>query len=569
MKPTTKFDRLLESRRFWLVPLLAYCIYAFKELSLPGLYMDAANPDYHAAWLGRGLHQMPAWIYPDNIIFGEFRMPLLNSLYGGNPTAYLAAAFFGFFGFGLGEVRLFHALLGLSLIAAWIQALRVWRAGAFASALALSWLALDPTFLLAWRTQYYLQLFPAIFMALGLTQLGRHFHQPQSNRSGHHLWWAGGWLGFAGYGYFIFVIYAFVIICVYTHALKKSRPQRVFWPLCGGTAIGVFPYVYAHFSILLNVGASGYLDMLRGLQGAYGVVNVDQGGWMRRLSVVVHKLDLLLAGKGVGIMMFGDLTEPAGMSAFKAILLTIAVSSCLALVLKRRLSEKFASDGLPVNASPALLLRLLFTMMLAHMGFGLALGEPLQMQHYVMLLPIVAAMFAVTWTVVAARASPGNLRCMGAAMVVVVGVAMALNVFLCSNVFERLKSEGGNGLYSDVINIAAAHLSTQGAESALLFPQWGYWMGMSTIIGPRMSMYETPSLDAMTARMKQDTALIEHRDVTLVLGHEVMDLSLPAIDAKVAQFAQETGLNVLDRIVVHGRNGRDRIVLVRMKRGVR
>ena len=38
---------------FYLFPCLVFSIFGFKDLGLPGLYMDSVNPDYMAAWMQR------------------------------------------------------------------------------------------------------------------------------------------------------------------------------------------------------------------------------------------------------------------------------------------------------------------------------------------------------------------------------------------------------------------------------------------------------------------------------------------------------------------------------------
>lgn len=78
--------------------------------------MDSVNPDYIVAWLLRGDHHIPGWIYTDNYLAGEYNFPIMNSLYGGNITAYIGLFFFRVFGFGLEQVRIFHAFLGMLLL---------------------------------------------------------------------------------------------------------------------------------------------------------------------------------------------------------------------------------------------------------------------------------------------------------------------------------------------------------------------------------------------------------------------------------------------------------------------
>jgi hypothetical protein len=258
--------------------------------------------------------------------------------------------------------------------------------------------------------------------------------------------------------------------------------------------------------------------------------------------------------------------DSAASSAFQRAFLVVVAIGGLALALWHGLRKGSPAERSRRPASPTLLIRLLVVVLVMHLLLGLALGEPLQLQHYVMLLPVMAAMLAAGWTSIAAGVAIGGTKLMNAVAVIALGIAIALNVMLCASVFDRLRKEGGVGLYSDVINVAAAHLQVQRGDGALLFPQWGYWMGITTIVGPRMSMYETQTLEKMVARLQQDPDLKKHRDFTLVLGHEVGALPMEAIDTMAAEFARATGLAIADRTLIVGRNGRDRVVLVRMKR---
>jgi hypothetical protein len=335
---------------------------------------------------------------------------------------------------------------------------------------------------------------------------------------------------------------------------------RVFQPLCASAAIGWSPYLYAHLSILASIGPTGYMKTLRGLQGTYGVVNVGQGGWVDRLMLVWNKIDLLVAGRGIDITIFGNGPESGAGSAVARTLLVAVALGGMAMTLRQYVTKR---KPLPL---PEMLVRLLFAVLLIHLVLGLALGEPLQMQHYVMLLPVMAAMLAAGWTSIVAGMMAGTAKLTRAAAMTTVGIAIAFNIVLSSNVFDRLREEGGVALYSDAINVAAAYMKVQPIDGALLFPQWGYWMGMATIIGPRMSMYETQTLEKMVVRFRQDANLKKHRDFTLILGEEVRAVPIETIDATMADFARATGLDIADRIVVRGRNGRDRLVLVAMKR---
>lgn len=205
-----------EIKNYWICffPILIFAIFGLKDLMLPGIYMDAANPDYHAAYMMRGDVPAPAWMYRDNYLFMSF--PLLNSLYGGNFIAYPAMAFFSALGYGIPQFRMYHVLIGIVLLVCLMWCLRKWQVPKVVVAITACVLAVDPTFLFAWRTQYYLQLVPLIFFFLALGLLAQwHSDATAGPRSNARYWWAGILLGFAAFCYFVFAFYAAAIILVF------------------------------------------------------------------------------------------------------------------------------------------------------------------------------------------------------------------------------------------------------------------------------------------------------------------------------------------------------------------
>ena len=84
--------RLFRTLRFLRIPAFAaaaavvlavYGFVASREITLPGVYMDAVNPDYLVVKLLNWHHARPltAWVLPGNYLHD--RVPILISLYHG------------------------------------------------------------------------------------------------------------------------------------------------------------------------------------------------------------------------------------------------------------------------------------------------------------------------------------------------------------------------------------------------------------------------------------------------------------------------------------------------------
>src|SRR4030095_8521917 len=76
---------------------IAYAIVGSHQIDLPGVYMDAVNPDYLTVrvlnWNG---YPIPAWVLPGNYPFDH--IALLTQLYHGMQQAWLGLPFFWLFG---------------------------------------------------------------------------------------------------------------------------------------------------------------------------------------------------------------------------------------------------------------------------------------------------------------------------------------------------------------------------------------------------------------------------------------------------------------------------------------
>lgn len=564
----------------WILPLVAFGILALRDPAVPGVYMDAVNPDYLAAWLLRGDLVMPAWIYPDNYLAGQFKYPLLNSLYGGNIPAYLGLLFFGLSGFGLEQLRLFHALFGAILLISVYVALRRWRVAPWAALLAVTLLALDPNFVFAWRTQFYLQLVPAIFLFAAIGLLGRDFAQRGMGAgSGWRLWVAGVCLGFAAYCYFIYAFHAAAVVIIYAVTLRRRpSPWRIALPLVFGTMVGWSPYVYAHVSIILDAGFDGYVEMMRGLQSTYGVIDNGQGGALSRMHEVWVRLARLFGGSGIHGQILGTSATSASLTWLHAALLVSGPLIALGGFLSRRRGAVSGParpgavfDGeTPDMASAAMLVRLMLGLLVAHLVLAFGIGKPLGLQHYIPFVPVVYAALAagLAWAAGAGPAASHAARSplLRNAMLITGGAAVMLNVALSGQFMRNLSAHGGAGLYTDAINVAAERLKRRSPDDVLLFPQWGYWMGAVVLMGPHSHVFTSASLKQMEDQLGQDPLLQKSRSFVLVIGKETVKGKEDDVRAALAAFAGATGLQIREITRCAGRNGGEPLWLVEARR---
>ena len=156
----------------YLFALPATLLFAWGSLSqfdLPALYFDAVNPDYLVLRLISTPKNTPVSLVPGNLVLNVF--PVLIQIYHGALPFYLGAPFYLLFGTGMFGVRVAHGAFGLAVIAALAFAMRAMKMNPVVAGFALVALALDPGFVYAFRTQFYITVLPLalVFIALGLS----------------------------------------------------------------------------------------------------------------------------------------------------------------------------------------------------------------------------------------------------------------------------------------------------------------------------------------------------------------------------------------------------------------
>lgn len=528
-----------------LLPVLVFLVLGLRELGLPGLYMDAVNPDYLGVWVRQPAGEMPAWIYPDNALAPGYELPLLNSLYGGATTAYLAAAAFELFGSGIGTVRLLHVAYGVGLLLLVYRLVEAASGSRVAASVATVLLAVDPSFVYAWRTQYYLQLFPNLFLfGATLLALGLSGRAGRSRRLA--LAGIGAFAGFAAYGYFVYAMYAVVLLVVVVRRLPAGTRLGGLRDYSAGFAVGWLPYVFAHLSIVVQGGTGFWWQSIAGLQDAYGVADDVGTGLGSKLTYTVSRLATVAGGDQVaGVVLARDAaTEAAGIAV-----LALAVSAVAAgLVLLRRPSHAPVDDVAGATGS-ALSLELVAGLLVAQLAFGALLGRPLEPQHYVAVLPWLYVGAGVGgWAICSAWARTGDLvRWPVRAAGVLAGLLGLLLVTGTLALHAELVRTGGRGWYSDAVNRVGVELQNLPQDSVAVFPQWGFWMGAAIIEGGDTVLWHEADVSTVPARIAREPRAPFYAVVLTPAQAEA---------GAVAALTRETGMGLYEQRDVLDRQGR-------------
>lgn len=552
------------------IPALIFLILSLQHTYTPGIYMDSVNPDYLSAWLLKGSKVIPAWCYPDNYLAGMYQYPLLNSLYGGNPTAYLATVFFWITGFGLEQLRVFHAIIGTALLVSWVWCLRKWKCPVWIIVLCALGLAVEPNFFFSWRTQFYLQLTPGIslFFALGL--LGQNYFSEKNNCK-KKLAIAGVLLGFAAYCYFIYAFYAAAIIVIYTLFSPNIHysKAKTFTLLSIFAIVGWSPYIYAHLSIILNIGFDGYITQLKDLQNIYQIGSVNPQFQMSRLDYLGNKLGALFGAAGLETLILKQHTVSDTLRMLHSVFLVVPVLTVFAIAtVVKTANTKCTRVNDNDKGAHAVLPAILAGIIIMHMLFAIVIGTSLGLQHIMPLIPISAACLATTLSFTAKKVMTEDRIKRSA--IALMALIMAGNVIIdCVRSWQlmgRLSTESAQPFYSTTINTMAEELKDEPEGSVLLFPQWGLWMGAVTLLGPKYDVLEAQDIPGMIEKLNSNNELLKRNNYTLVLGYGINGDDKASLMQHAETFAKAMQFSIVKERTIQDMNKKDGILIVSFSR---
>lgn len=457
--------------------VLALTLFAaayLRDLGLPGLYMDAINPEY----LIPGILEPPqplAYIVPGNHLGGRFPL-LTGTVYHGSAQLYAALPFLAIFGSDLIVFRVFQLMVGGVILA---LLLRMSASGAVGSKRVIAVgaagaVALDPSFVLALRTQAYSTIFPLLLLLGSVLLL-------QAWRDGRRPWLrlvaSGILFGLAVFSYFIF---AFFFPALLWLVLRRPHPggERRTWSAAflwlAGSVVGYAPLICG--MLLMRNELGGWPELMAWLRetGAQLQVTQDRTGLLGRIDTVVADSGRVLTGEWPWLMILGrsrvDLIDSAKAGILVAIPLVVLVA------------RRFSSRGQwrPLLMPIALLVSF-------HAG-ALAFGSRLDGHHYTAVLPLVYVAFAYGCAVLwpsgfsvgrnSLTVSPHNV----ARVVLVLGAIsmVAVTNGLAQQRFHRdLVATGGVRLYSDAIDRFGREVRRQDPGATLYTPDWGFGMPMA------------------------------------------------------------------------------------------
>ena len=538
---TTPFSPRKAAWRGWPFVFVAavWLIVATQQITLPGVYMDAVDPDYLAvAMLNSHSEPIAPQLLGGNYLFNRF--PVLISFYHGSQQVWLGLPFFALFGTTVAGLRLTHAVFALGILAA-LHAVLV-RGGIkpWQAALAGIALAVDPGFSYAFRTQSYITLAPTAWLFLSLYAMQRAGASPA--RSRRWLVASGALQGIAIVGYFIYAFYLPAMVLA-LWLWGRSRPAVPAWPRAclvpwlSGLAIGGTFYMVGYALFIRDSG---------GVSQAWAIFQQTQaslGAFSARLSLgdrVAHIATMVRTVASNWFhhqLIFGEYAPLPG--SVPKLWLLVFVPAALWMYAELR-------------GGASTLLRVVIALPVSFAAVALIFGSRLQGHHFVPLLPIVYAALAVAMFETAAAQPKRRWLHTVAAL----GFAALATLNMAGQVVEarRLAETRGTGYFSDAINRLAEDLNGQQAKPFLYFPDWGLSMPIAFLTRGTVGMNFIVDVES-AGRMLCDgrnvafAAITGDRAARIANWREQLRWSAPAVTA----YAQADGKIVFELATFAGR----------------
>jgi hypothetical protein len=449
-----------------LIVAILFLTGALAEIRTPGIYMDAVNNDYMVGRLFSPIRdQISAWVAPGSVIFDRF--PIVSATYVGSLSFFLGLPLYTLLGTSIEAVRIVNAYYGLIvLFSAWLFLFR-FGAGKVIATVAVATIALDPTFVFSFRTQFNINVLPIAPLLLSFVVAAGLPERPTISRA----ILAGYLAGLAVYGYFVFFFAFFIAFLHVIHVVRQVHGTRaIVFGWMFGAALALSPFVI--FLLLLTWEVGGPVQALHYFQGNWQGLTpassrLSLGG---RVAWYWTLLTGMLENGSIAMML-----DPVPKFA------SIPIRNWIAVLLAA--SGLFCSIALRLRvAGSVLALGGLFSFLPTVPVFG----DRLSFHHLApsgVLFALVLGFAASSLVQVLNEKFKLSKRASYALIFLLILPILVINSINRQHVLLDLRATGGNGLASDaILNFSEASL-VDPRPRVVFMPDWGIFMSFVMVTG--------------------------------------------------------------------------------------
>lgn len=459
------YEKFTQREMLWLIIgalQLLFWFGALHAVDLPGLYMDAVNPDYLSA---RTLH--PEIRNPVNAMPTAW-VPLLGSLYHGVQNYYVSLPIVGLLGFNLPALRIAQALFGAGIVTmTYLLALRMMSSRALAFATA-ALLAVDIAFLASFRTQFYIVLSGVFWLLCSFYVAADDALEGFDRRVGV----SGALYGLAVYSYFVFLFFLPVWLFLVWRNTQRWRPL-VHWVL--GFCVGMTPYILGYLSLIIALGGPAQaLNWLH--QSLAGLAPLSSKlTLMESVMNAIRNASYAIQNTGNELMIFGK-SLGSRLSELKAYWLIVGTIFVFFMPNGGHARRHLIVSGYSKTSSAFILPHQLVLFPLAFMLVSLAFGSRIWIHHFSILIPL----FYLCAVIGFSRWYVDKFKKLIVVLLLLVGF---LNVHQQSIFFDHLEATGGIGKMSNAQSRLVEDALASPVNSVYLFPEWGFFMPFAFLTG--------------------------------------------------------------------------------------
>jgi hypothetical protein len=438
--------------------LLLLTVGVATEIRLPGVYMDAINPDFLVTGiLNPRAQNLTGTLPPGQLIAGTF--PVLPQVYYGPLTVYMGLPFYALFGTDVVGIRLVHGVFAGIVLVSFFVLLLSFRVRLWLAALAAAALALEPALLFSFRTQFCVTTLPIAFVFLSAAAVNWAAAARDGGEASARVAVSGLLAGIAGFGYFVHIFFAPVIFAfaLAAHVPLGRRHRAMLW--IAGLLVGLSPYVLGYALLAVSFGSpSAALDYVHNLLAQLKIERAHET-LAQRLDYARTMFAWAALNTGTTTMMFQDLRH--------SVLGQSGETWRLAIVFGLPLAALGLSEALRRGSA---VLRLAAGFVTAGLIMVLIFGSRLWVQHVAPLVPVFYLGIA---------GSSALLLRQRYRRIAVLAAAVPLVALICLNLRDRgtviqaLRQTGGVGLFSDAINHYADDTVLAARHTFYIFPDWG------------------------------------------------------------------------------------------------
>lgn len=443
-----------------IIPVFIFIILSLRCIYSPAVYLDAVNPDYLITRMlnPHSLNNNVAWTIPGNLIWGIF--PILIQVYHGAIPVYLGLPFYAIFGTDILGIRLTAIMFGVMVLCGLYLCLNKLNIKKYIILLGILSIAVDPSFIFAFRTQFYITLLPITFIFLSMYFLLQSLHKKNTYKY-YNL--SGLSLGIACYGYFIYFTFIPVIGLFFIYALSHRKYysqdlmiDRIKSYKCffSGLGLGMMLYIWGWLSAIQILGFKKFLQWFNANPPLESHISLGA-----RFNNMWHLFTGVIDSSSISNWIFGKNILDFYLYNNLIILSIGVIFSLIYLIICKKNKQQLTHSK---NLSLLVCLSLLSAPILLTLIFA----KKVSYHHLIIILPIAYSILIATIDQLNFKNKTHNIFI----STVLFMNLIAVNLMHDNSFFYYLRTEGGSGNYATVLT---DFTNDNLKSNYYIMPDWG------------------------------------------------------------------------------------------------